>query len=278
MSNSGASIACPSCGVRSSGKYCAECGSALLGATCASCGALMTPGARFCHQCGAAAGTRGVAAAAVPTPDAVAVPTLPVAQRSVLPWVVGVAALLALVIAVAVQNSSTAPLGATSGAPLAGGDAPAPFAAGGATRAPDISSLSPRERADRLYDRVMRQSAEGKADSAAFFASMAMQAYELLGPLDNDLRYDYGRMAEVAGNLSLAQSQVDTILASSADHLLGLILGARLAQRRNDAAARSQYNTRLLAAQATELKKPLEEYTRHRDDIDAAIAEARTGK
>jgi hypothetical protein len=47
---------------------------------------------------------------------------------------------------------------------------------------------------------------------------------------------------------------------------------------RNDGAARTRYNSRLLAVEATELKKPLDEYTRHRGDIDAAIAEARSGK
>ena len=247
-----------------------------MGATCASCGALMTPGARFCHRCGAPAGVRGAAAAPPPTPDSVAAPRALSANRSVVPWVVGVAALLALVIAVAVQQSTTTP---APGAPTAGDVAAAPpFAGGAPVRAPDISSLTPRERADRLYDRVMRQAAEGKTDSATFFASMATQAYELLGQLDNDLRYDYGRMAEVAGNLELAQAQVDTILASHPDHLLGLTLGARVAQLRNDGAARDRYNGRLLAVEGTELKKPLDEYTRHRGDIDAAIAEARAAK
>lgn len=138
-------------------------------------------------------------------------------------------------------------------------------------RAPDISSMSPRERADRLYDRVMAMSSQGKADSAAFFASMAVGAYEDLGPLDNDLRYDYGRMAEMAGALPLAKAQADSILRENPDHLLGLLLNARVAQARNDAAGARRFLDRMQAAQSTELAKSLEEYTRHRNDIDAAL-------
>ncbi|MEO7966323.1 MAG: hypothetical protein ABIT38_20670, partial [Gemmatimonadaceae bacterium] len=117
--------------------------------------------------------------------------------------------MLAVVITVAVQRSGgtatsdgqNIPLdggASSSAAPFAGGASGSAAAGGAPVRAPDISAMSPRERADKLYDRVMRQAAEGKVDSATFFAGMATQAYELLGPLDNDLKYDYGRMAEMS--------------------------------------------------------------------------------
>jgi hypothetical protein len=143
---------------------------------------------------------------------------------------------------------------------------------GGASRAPDISSMSPRERADRLFDRVMNMSAQGKADSAAFFASMAVGAYESVGPLDLDLRYDYGRMAEMAGDLPLAQAQADTILRENPDHLLGLILAARVAQAKGNASLSNQHLAHVVRAEKTELAKSLDEYVRHKNDIDAAIA------
>ena len=187
--------------------------------------------------------------------------------------------MLGLVIAVAVQQrGDTSIPGVGVNVPLDGSGGPmAPFAggAGGAARAPDISSMSPRERADRLYDRVMRLSSEGKSDSASFFATMAAQAYELVGPLDNDLKYDFGRMSEMAGNLAEAQTQADAILASNPDHLLGLILGARVAQLKNDEGTRQKLYKKLLAVEQVEQAKSIEEYTRHKGDIDAAIAEAR---
>ena len=261
----------------SAGKFCAECGSALLGVKCATCQTLLTPGARFCHRCGAAAG----AIARSVSPSVSSGTTLQ--QRSILPWAVGTVAVLVLVIAVAVQQSST------TNAPASGPDVPldgagaasAPFAgnaADGAIRGPDISSMSPRERADRLYNRVMRLASEGKTDSAAFFSTMATQAYEMLEPLDNDLRYDYGRMAEMSGNLDMARKQSESILASNPDHLLGIILGAKVAQAKNDNRTLATLYKKLLAVEQTERAKNVEEYERHKGDIDAAIMAAKSAK
>jgi len=61
--------------------------------------------------------------------------------------------------------------GSQNALPQAGLDdrgAPVDDQAAGA-RAPDISSLSPQERADRLYNRVMLLATQGKADSVQFF-------------------------------------------------------------------------------------------------------------
>ena len=277
MSKSSSPIACPSCGALSAGKFCAECGSALLGVTCVSCQSLLTPGSRFCHRCGAAAG----AAARSASPGAPAGTT--VQQRSILPWAVGTVAVLALVITVAVQQSSaTNPPASGPDIPLDGaGAASAPFAgnaAGGAIRGPDISSMPLRERADRLYNRVMRLASEGKTDSAAFFSTMATQAYEMLEPLDNDLRYDYGRMAEMSGNLDLARKQSESILASNPDHLLGIILGTKVAQAKNDTGTLAKLYKKLLAVELTERAKSVQEYEHHKGDIDAALVAAKAAK
>lgn len=278
---SNAGTTCPSCGTSSRGKFCAECGAALQGVSCANCHAPLTPGARFCHDCGAAAGAAsGAPRAAAATGGATHASGAP--SRSILPWAVGIVAVLALVIVVAVQQRDVAPSAdASVNVPLDGGaGGGAPFAGGGGAgvRAPDISSMSPRERADRLYDRVMRLASEGKGDSASFFATMASQAYELLGTLDDDLKYDHGRMAEMAGDLATAQKEAEAILANNPDHLLGLILSARVAELKNDSATRAKMYKKLLAVEKTEQAKAVEEYTRHKGDIDAAIGEARTLK
>jgi hypothetical protein len=141
--------------------------------------------------------------------------------------------------------------------------------------APDISSMSPEERADRLFNRVMRLSSEGKADSAAFFASMAMGALEALTPLNAHRRYDVGLVALVTGNSRGATAQADTILSQHRSHLLGLALAARAADARGDAAAASGFRRRLLAAEAAERDRALPEYTDHDADIRAAVALAR---
>ena len=110
-----------------------------------------------------------------------------------------------------------------------------PLGAGGVVQAPDISSMSPDERADRLFNRVMRLSSEGKADSAAFFGPMALGALEALAPLNAHRRYDMGLVALVSGDVSRATAQGDTILAERPTHLLGLALAARAADARGDA-------------------------------------------
>ena len=251
---------CPHCSAPVSGRFCSECGAAVADAACAGCRSLLSPGAKFCHRCGTAVGSVPVATTNEHRSTATA-----------LPWAVAAIALLALVALVAGQRfgGSRAPATPQTAAlpPAAGGTEPG--------RAPDISNLSPRERADRLYDRMMRLSSEGKSDSLQFFAPMALSVYQSVGPMDADLRYDFGRVAEVAGAAEIARAQADTILASDSTHLLGLVLAIRAAQLRNDAAAAAGFRRRLIAAEPTETPKQLPEYQRHQSDILDALAEAR---
>ncbi|HLA14044.1 MAG TPA: hypothetical protein VJZ25_03390 [Gemmatimonadaceae bacterium] len=142
-------------------------------------------------------------------------------------------------------------------------------------RAPDISNLSPQERADRLYNRVMLLASQGKTDSVQFFAPMAITSYQMLSPLNIDQRYDMGRIGEVAGALPLAQAQADSILSEDGNHLLGLILQLRLAALARDTTRLRDYERKLLAVEKTELARNRDEYTRHRDDILSALELAR---
>ena len=104
---------------------------------------------------------------------------------------------------------------------------------------------------------------------------IVLLVYQSLSPMDADLRYDFGRVAEVAGAAEIARAQADTILASDSTHLLGLVLAMRAAQLRNDAAAAATFRRRLIAAEPTESPKQLPEYQRHQSDILEALAEAR---
>jgi hypothetical protein len=135
--------------------------------------------------------------------------------------------------------------------------------------------MSPAERADRLFNRVMRLSSEGKADSAAFFAPMALGALEALAPLDAHRRYDVGLVSLVSGDVASAKAQSDTILAQRPTHLLGLALAARAADARGDAAASRSFRRRLLAAESAEKARNLPEYTDHAAEISAALELAR---
>lgn len=248
---------CPTCKTESAeGRFCSNCGATMQDKPCARCGTAISTGSRFCHNCGSPVATAPVAAL-VP---------LPSAPSSRIPWIIGgtaTAALLILVIAQRLNTGATPPGTAESAA-----EAPA------AMRAPDISQMSPRERAARLFDRIMRLNEEGKRDSMQLFAAMAIPAYQALEPLDNHLHYDLGRVAVVAGQLDLAQAQADTILKAQPQHLLGLILASQIAETRGDSAAARRFRRRLVAAETSERAKGLEEYTLHDADIRAAVAAA----
>ncbi len=144
-------------------------------------------------------------------------------------------------------------------------------AAPAAVRAPDISSMSPEERASRLFDLVMRFGEQGKTDSLKFFAPMAVQAYDMLGPPTPHTRYDVGMIGVVSGDVQLARAEADTILSADKNELLGLVLAMKAAGLRQDMKARAEYQRRLVAAAPAERAKKLKEYEEHAADIDAAL-------
>ena len=263
-----ATSACPNCGAQASGKFCSECGAPLDGAVCAGCRATLTPGAKFCHRCGLAAGAPAPAINAGPAGASSAAADTK-GFGGALPWAVAAIALVALIALVAGQRfarrnqtdqvAQAAPAGA-------------PMGPGGAV---DISQMSPEERAERLYNRVMAYTERGATDSAQIFAPMAIQAYEMMGDLDADQRYDVGRIALVTGDAGTAAAQADTILAKNPTHLLGLILAAEAADAQKQGTKASEYRKRLVAASSAERAKSLPEYVQHTNDIDAALADAK---
>ena len=267
--SSASTTTCPSCGAAATGRYCSSCGAPLAGATCSACTAELSPGAKFCHRCGTAVGATAPA------------PVTRESRTNALPWIVAALAFLALFAMAAgrgfnARRSNTVD-GSANALPQAGLDdrGATDEDASAGVRAPDISSLSPQERADRLYNRVMLLASQGKVDSVLFFAPMALTAYQMLSPLNADQRYDMGRIGEVAGALPLAKAQADTILMQNPNHLLGLILEARLATLAGDTTQVHSFERRLMAAEKTELAKKRAEYSRHQDDIVNALQQAR---
>jgi hypothetical protein len=224
---------------------------------CSECGTPFLPDAKFCHNCGVAVGGHGTNTASAAT------------ISPLLKWGVPAAALLALVVLSLVRMNGPAAVPASAGA--------TPLAAGGGVAPPDISSMTPEERADRLFNRVMRLWSDGKTDSAAFFAPMAISAFEELSPLTAHSRYDLGLVALVSGDIAKAAAQSDTILKARPTHLLGLVLAARVADARGDVTAAKAVRQRLLAAEKSERANPLPEYNDHDADLRAAIELARKG-
>jgi hypothetical protein len=100
---------------------------------------------------------------------------------------------------------------------------------------------------------------------------MAITAYQQLGQLDLDQRYDMGRIAAISGDEALARAEADTILSQHPNHLLGLILAGNAARLRKDAAAERTYRGKFIAAVPAERAKQLPEYITHENDITIAL-------
>lgn len=226
---------CPSCQTEAAGAFCPACGAPLQGAHCSTCDAELVAGARFCTSCGA--------------------PVRPAPSH--LPWYIAGAALIALIVALLYPALSDR-------AETSRGDVVAPaFAPNPMSAAPPPLTGTPREQADRLFNRVMTARESGDTAQASFFLPMAITAYEQMGELEADGLYHLGVLRLAAGKYSAAREAAEHILAGSADHLLGLALATDAAERAGERARAREYARRFLAAYERERGKRLPEYQDH---------------
>src|SRR5437016_3998974 len=215
---------------------------------CQACGTALAATAKFCHKCGARVSAQMNAGHAV-------------GWRAGLPWGVAGAALGALLTVLALR------IGAASG----GGMRDAGDTADDDSRStpPDISQMSPEERATRLYNRVMSLHSQGQADSAEFFLPMALQAYAMLPALDVDARYHIGVLDLTGGNAAGALAQADTIRRAAPTHLFGFMLRARALELTHDAAGALRAYRAFLRNEAAERARQRPEYGEHAQNLDA---------
>lgn len=242
----------------SGGKFCSECGAPLGGRACAKCGAAMSPKAKFCPDCGTpapGAAARGAVPGAAPTPAS--------GLTDRMPWIIAGVAVLALLAVVIVV------VGKRDGAPATQAGAQMPFDPNRGTT--DITNMSPREAADRLFNRVMTAAEAGDTGQVAFFGPMTIQAYGNATPLDIDARLHIGMIQLLLGNPAGARAEADTIAQTSRTHLFGLILRARAAEAEGNAAAARQAYTQMLDNWEAERARQLGEYGQH----EAVLSQAR---
>ena len=207
--------------------------------TCQTCGTELPADATYCHKCGRRVRS-GDAREAM--------------WSIAIPWAAGGAAVGALITLLVLRGGSptpTTPL--PTGMPLAGS-------------AGDISQMSPEERATRLFNRVMRLDEEGKRDSVAFFAPMALQSYALLPARDADGRYHMGLLELAAGNPAGARAQADSIARLAPTHLFAFVLRARA----GDARAFADFRR----SERDERARGRPEYQDHAAQLDAFAQEA----
>ncbi|MGB5528327.1 MAG: zinc ribbon domain-containing protein [Gemmatimonadota bacterium] len=267
---------CPKCGSDESGKFCSKCGAEVRrkaggggGAKCSKCGKGLEPKALFCAECGEPTGHRPAKGMA-----------------AYLPWVLSGMALVAFAVALTmfIQGQTAdrvgdmPPTGALPVAPRVNPDGtPVAGAAGAGPGAIDLGSMSARQAADRLFDRVMREDEAGNEAQAQQFATMAIQAYGMLPPaeIDADARFHLGLLNLVLDDADAADREADLMLAVDSQHLLALAVKARAAAVRGDTEAQQAAYTKFLDALPAGLASGKPEYGMHDNMLESEAVRAR---
>jgi len=154
-----------------------------------------------------------------------------------------------------------APAPAAASAPFADG------AGGGGGPPPDISNMSPRERFDRLYNRIMTAAENGDEATVTNFSPMALSAYTMLDTVDADARYHAALIKLHTGDIDGATALGDTILANNPGHLFGYIVLGTVARFRKDDAGLNKAYSGFLSHYEAEMKAGRAEYTDHARSI-----------
>jgi hypothetical protein len=247
---------CPACGTQTSGNFCSHCGVSLTARACTVCQAKLSPQARFCHRCGHPVG--GPA-------------RTPASERRA--WTIAAVLCVLLLggIVYRVARSAGQPVApdmANSGV----SSATLPGRTGG--RAPDISAMSPRERFDRLFNRVMQSAEAGDSAQVEQFTPMALGAYQQLDSRDADAQYHAAVIHLQVGDLASANALADTILAESPGHLFGYVIRGTAARFQGDSAALKRAEREFLAHYQAEMAAKRVEYQEHQPVIEEFRLEA----
>lgn len=255
---------CPRCGSDvSQGSFCSQCGASLETRDCPSCGADAPPGDRFCTRCGTPLSGGG---GGQPEPARSGGGGGSGSGDGTLGWWVAGLVMVALILVVLIpvlqpdrgRNDGGIPAagagGAAGGAP-AGNMGPAPNV--------DLSSMTPRQAADRLFDRVMRAAESGDSAEARNFLPMAIGAYERARPLDADGLFHLSVLQRTAQDFEAALETARQGLEESPDHLLLLSAAAEGARELGDSATARTHYRHMLDVWEVEQGSGLEDYQVH---------------
>lgn len=256
-------LSCPACGAAASGNFCSSCGASLTPRSCGFCHVAVSAQARFCHRCGHPVASGGRAGAR--------------SERTA--WLVAAVLCLLLVGGIVYQVAGGAPAAVPDMANT-GADPrnrtpaqrlPGPELQG---RAPDISAMTPRERFDRLFNRIMQAAERGDSLEVRRFTPMALGAYQQLDDRDLDARYHAAVLHLGVGDFAPAYALADTILGESPHHLFGYLIRGTAAGFQGDAAARARAERDFLANYRSEMAAKRVEYLEHKPVIEEFRLEA----
>lgn len=138
----------------------------------------------------------------------------------------------------------------------------------------DLSNMSPREVADRLFNRVMSSAETGDSAGVALFLSNAITSYEMARPLDADGLFHLALLQKTAGDHQAALAAAREVLDEDPDHLLNLAAAAEAAAELGDTQAAAAYYEHLLEVFDAEVAAGRTEYRIHSAIISRLRSEA----
>jgi len=242
-------ISCPHCsagGMSADANFCQRCGETMRGAPCPKCKAQSVPGDQFCTQCGGA----------VPGNAPGAKKKVPAGSSATAAW--GVAGLFALLFLMSLFRPWDGGRDLTMSPPPGG--APVASMLGVAPNV-DLSTMTPREAADRLFGRVMRAVQGGDMATAAQFLPMAIASYDRITDTNLDDRFHLSLLHAAAGDGATALQVAQEGLAISPTHLLALAGAAEAAILLEDEAAAIGFYQTLVESFDAEMALGLFEYS-----------------
>ena len=123
--------------------------------------------------------------------------------------------------------------------------------------------MTPREAADRLFNRVMSAVSANDDTEVVRFLPMAIRALELAEPVDIDGKFHLVLLRLTGQFNAEALEGAEEILAQQPNHLLGLAMAGDASLALGDSASARAYYGRWLEAYGTETTKDLLEYRDH---------------
>lgn len=246
---------CTQCGSEGEGPFCVACGATFRSMDCSRCDETLPPGARFCGECGAPVSARDSSGG----PEG----------GSTLPWAVSGVLMVALIVVAAFPM-------------FGGGDsgqAQPPMGAGpqtqlGPTGSVDLASMSPREAADRLFERVAVALSVQDSAEVVNFVPMAVDAYELARPLDTDGLFHLALLQRVSLDFEASLATALEGLEEDPENVLLLSAAAEAHLEMGREEEAREYYGRMLEVWDEQMERDLEDYEHHQNLLPILRADA----
>jgi hypothetical protein len=192
-------------------------------------------------------------------------------------WIVAGVACVLLVGAIAYQVSDAGPTPATPDMANAGASGGIQSGSAPVGPAPDISSMTPRQRFDRLFNRIMQASERRDSAEVQRFTPMALGAYDQLESRDADARYHAAVLHLQVGSLDAARALADTILSESPHHLFGYVVRGEVAELEGADQLLAKARRDFLAQYSSQIATKRVEYLEHQPVLDEFKTNAEAG-